>query len=310
VASPTLPGTTSGDAALDRRLDWARSYAEGGDREAAAGMLADLVIEAPQFVAAWFLLGETLEAAGDLEGAAGAFREARERAPDDMMGAGLRLARLGAVPATGAMSPAYVRTLFDQYAGRFDAALRTRLAYRGPEVLAGALEAACAALGRPLAFARALDLGCGTGLAAPLIAPWVARLEGVDLSPAMLAQAERLGLYGGLRAAEMGADLEAAEPGVYDLILAADALCYVAELGPLLGAARRALAPGGLVAATLETHEGAGVILRDTLRYAHGRAHLVAAAEAAGLAIISLDTVSTRTEKGIPVPGLVAVLGR
>jgi predicted TPR repeat methyltransferase len=309
VASPTLAGATSGDAALDRRLDWARAYAEDGDHAAAAGMLADLVIEAPHFAAAWFLLGETLEAAGDLEGAAGAFREARDRAPEDAMGAGLRLARLGGAPAEGAMSAAYVRTLFDQYAGRFDTALRTRLAYRGPELLAAALDAACAAMGRPLAFVRALDLGCGTGLAAPLLAPFVARLEGVDLSPAMLAQAGRLGLYADLRAAEMGADLRAAPAGAYDLIVAADALCYVAELGPLLAAARRALAPSGLLAVTLETHEGEGVILRDTLRYAHARGHLAAAAAAAGLSIVSLDAASTRTEKGAPVPGLVAVLG-
>ncbi|MEP9351029.1 methyltransferase domain-containing protein [Xanthobacter sp. KR7-225] len=206
------------------------------------------------------------------------------------------------------MSAAYVRALFDQYAGRFDAALRTRLAYRGPECLAAALEAACAAGSRPLRFARALDLGCGTGLAAPLLAPWVDRLEGVDLSPAMLAQAARLGLYAELREAEMGADLAAAEAGVYDLIAGADALCYVAELGQILGAARRALAPGGLMAVTLETHDGAGVILRDTLRFAHARAHLEAAAQAAGLAVVVLEAASTRTEKSAPVPGLVAVL--
>lgn len=309
MASLSLPGATSGDAALDRRLDWARSYAEAGEAEAAAGMLADLVIEAPHFVAAWFLLGETLEAAGDLEGAAGAFREVLARAPQDVMGAGLRLARLGAAPAEGAMSAAYVRTLFDQYADRFDTALRTRLAYRGPELLAGAIQAACVATGRPLAFARALDLGCGTGLAAPRLAPWAGRLEGVDLSPAMLAQAGRLGLYAELREAEMIADLEAAAAGAYDLIVAADAVCYVAELGPLLAAARRALAPGGLLAMTLEAHAGDGVVLRETLRYAHGRAHLDAAAQAAGLRITSLEEASTRTEKGAPVPGLVAVLG-
>ena len=67
------------------------------------------------------------------------------------------------------------------------------------------------------------------------------------------------------------------------------------------------LAPGGLFAFTVETHDGDGVILQPTLRYAHGAAHVRAALEAAGLRCVSLQPVSTRKEKGVPVPGLVVV---
>ena len=35
-----------------------------------------------------------------------------------------------------------------------------------------------------------LDIGCGTGLCGPLVAPYARRLVGVDLSGRMLAQAE------------------------------------------------------------------------------------------------------------------------
>ncbi|MFG1280993.1 methyltransferase domain-containing protein [Xanthobacter autotrophicus] len=299
----------SGDPVLDRRLDWARAFLAEGDASACAELLAETVTDAPHFAAAWFLLGEARAALADRTGAAEAFERVRALDPDDALGAGLHLARLGAAPAEGAMSAAYVRTLFDQYADRFDTALRDKLAYRGPELLFEALTRAAAARGRTLDFAEGLDLGCGTGLAGVLFAQVVEQLAGVDLSPAMLEKAAALGLYARLEAGEMGAALEAVPEVSLDLILAADALCYVADLTPIFHAARRVLRADGLFAFTLETHEGDGVILRDTLRYAHSADHIRALAHAAGLAIVLLEAASTRAEKGVAVPGLVCVLG-
>ncbi|MEP9366036.1 methyltransferase domain-containing protein [Xanthobacter sp. VNH20] len=302
-----VPIPLSGDPALHRRLDWARAYLDGGEGKVAAEMLADLVEEAPHFLAGWFLLGEAREAAGDAAGAIFAYEEALTRDEADVLGAGLRLARLGARGPGGAMSPAFVRTLFDQYAGRFDTALREGLAYRGPEVLDAALRTACHAAGAPLRFGRALDLGCGTGLAAPLLAPACDALVGVDLSPAMIEKARHLGLYAALETGEMVAFLKDQPPGAADLVLAADALCYLADLDGVFRAAARALVPAGWLAFTVETHDGAGILLRDTLRYAHGRAYVADALAAAGFATPVLEPVSTRTEKGVPVPGLVCV---
>ncbi|MFG1375563.1 methyltransferase domain-containing protein [Xanthobacter autotrophicus] len=299
----------SGDPVLDRRLDWARAFLAEGDASACAELLAETVADAPHFAAAWFLLGEARAALADRDGAAQAFARVRALDSDDVLGAGLHLARLGTAPAEGAMSAAYVRTLFDQYADRFDTALRDKLAYRGPELLFEALTRAASARGRTLAFAEGLDLGCGTGLAGVLFAQVVERLAGVDLSPAMLEKAAALNLYARLEAGEMGAALEAVPDASLDLVLAADALCYVADLAPILRAARRALRADGLFAFTLETHEGDGVILRDTLRYAHGAGHVRALAQAAGFAIVLLEPASTRAEKGVPVPGLIGVLG-
>ena len=65
--------------------------------------------------------------------------------------------------------------------------------YRGPALLRDAVEAVMRAAGRPMRFGAMLDLGCGTGLAGAAFRPFVDRLAGVDLSPAMIAQArERL----------------------------------------------------------------------------------------------------------------------
>ena len=74
--------------------------------------------------------------------------------PDDRHGAALRLARLGgADPATQALH-GYVRTLFDQYAPRFDRALAD-LSYSAPALLREAVDEAWARASAPCSISAA-----------------------------------------------------------------------------------------------------------------------------------------------------------
>jgi predicted TPR repeat methyltransferase len=82
---------------------------------------------------------------------------------------------------------------------------------------------------------------------------------------------------------------------------------YLDDLAPVLKTAAHVVAPAGLLAFSVETHDGHDVLLRDTLRYAHGEDHVQTALAAAGLKLVSLESASTRTEKGVPVPGLIVV---
>jgi predicted TPR repeat methyltransferase len=68
-----------------------------------------------------------------------------------------------------------------------------------------------------------------------------------------------------------------------DLILAADAMIYLSDLAPLLGEAKRLLVAGGLLAFTVETHRGEGVVLGEGLRYAHSAGYVRTSIEACGL---------------------------
>ena len=90
-------------------------------------------------------------------------------------------------------------------------------------------------------------------------------------------------------------------------MLAADVFVYVSDLAPVFAAVARVLTPGGIFAFTVETHADRGVRLQPTLRYAHGADHVRAALAAAGLACVELARASTRSEKGVPVDGLVVV---
>jgi predicted TPR repeat methyltransferase len=295
---------SSGDLLADRRFVWAQDCEAKGDLPGAAELLLQALELTPGYASAWFALGEIREKIGDRAGAIEAFAKARDAGPEDRHGAGLHLIRLsGGSPAE--MPAAYVRTLFDHYAEGFDRALMQGLGYRAPALLLAAAEAICA----EKRFSAMLDLGCGTGLAGAAFRPIVDRLVGVDLSPGMVEQARAKQLYDRLAVDDVMHFLagEKTAGAIYDLVAAADVFVYLPDVTPVAAAAAAVLSPGGIFAFTVETHRGMGVMLGDALRYAHSADHVRAAIHDAGLMLLSLDSAATRTEKGVPVSGLVAV---
>src|SRR3984893_17849898 len=191
---------SSGDLIADRRFDFARDLQLKGDLVAAADLLLQATELAPGFASAWFTLGEIRQTLGEREAAIAAFCKARDVDPDDCHGASLRLMLLGAEKLSD-MPPAYVRALFDQYAPKFESALVGDLGYRGPALLFKAVLATRAAARKPAFFKRAIDLGCGTGLAATAFAKEVDHFIGIDLSPRMIEKARATGLYAELEVA-------------------------------------------------------------------------------------------------------------
>jgi predicted TPR repeat methyltransferase len=274
----------------------------GRTAEAAASYRRASELE-PGRVSVWRLLGKVLEQTGDRDGAIQALRRARELDPSDPFGAGVELMRLGA-DQVSEMPPAYVRLLFDQYAATFDSALVESLGYRGPQVLFEAVRSACLAHHKPAKFKCAIDLGCGTGLAAAAFAKMVDQFTGIDLSPAMIEKARATGLYAELKVTDMLEGLRSTPDCGVELVLAADAMVYVADLSPVLKQASRVLASGGVLAFTLERHDGDGFIMGEGRRYAHSAAYARASIEAAGLVVLRLEQQPIRTEGGVPVPSL------
>jgi predicted TPR repeat methyltransferase len=300
---------SSGDLVADRRFDFARDLQMKGDLAAAADLLLQAIELAPGFASAWFTLGQIREQLGEYVAATAAFRKARQADPEDRHGASLRLMLLGAQELSD-MPQAYVRTLFDQYAPRFETALVDDLGYRGPALLFKAVLAARHAVRKPAFFKRGIDLGCGTGLAASAFASEVDHFIGIDLSPRMIERARASGLYAQLEVNDMVEGLRGRPAASADLILAADAMVYLSDLAPLLREAARVLAPGGLIAFTVETHGGDRVILGEGLRYAHAAGYVRAGLGEAGLVLSRLDDLSARNEDNAPVPGLVVVATR
>ncbi|MEJ8572516.1 class I SAM-dependent DNA methyltransferase [Microbaculum marinum] len=282
--------------------------AEGGDAEGALSVLDQALEIAPGWAAGWCVRADLAERAGLRSEAVAALRRAAGLDPDDLMGAGLRLAALGAVPVPDAMPQAYVRTLFDQYAPRFDRALVEGLDYAAPWHLRDLLCGWLAERGRDR-FARVLDLGCGTGLLGEALRGSVSWLEGIDLSPGMLAEAAAKGVYDRVVEGDAVAVLSG-ERETCDLVAAADVLGYLGDLSAVFLAAARALVPGGLFAASAERYDGAGYMLGPGLRFAHSQAYLQACAATAGLTVAATAQVRLRSERGEPVDGLILLAGK
>jgi predicted TPR repeat methyltransferase len=297
---------SSGDLLADRRFEFARDLQLKGDLPAAADLLEQAIELAPNFTSAWFTLGEIRQQLEENDKAIDAFQRARASDPGDRHGAAVKLMRLGAVELDE-MPRDFVQTLFDQYAPRFEAALLGDLDYRAPQLLFKAVLTVRNAAKKPALFKRAIDLGCGTGLGAAAFAKEVDHFTGIDLSPGMIEQARVTGLYAELEVADMVLGLRGKADASANLILAADAMCYVSDIAPVLHEGKRVLTAGGVFAFTLETHDGDGVVIGEGLRYAHGKKTVRDKVVAAGLALAHLEEASPRTEDNAPVRGLVVV---
>lgn len=191
------------------------------------------------------------------------------------------------------VADAYVRENFNSYAPHYDEHMLGALGYRTHQTIAAEFKRLLPAP------ARVLDLGCGTGLLAPELADY--SLTGVDLSPEMLQQASARG-YEQLHCAEIGAFLANVEPGHYAAALAADSLIYFGDLHAVFAEIQRALGRGGVFIASFEAAEQ-DVALQLNGRYAHSKAHIQAAAVAAGLEIVALESHSGRKEGNANVAG-------
>ena len=183
---------SSGDLLADRRYRYAEACLAEGDHAGAADLAEQVLEIAPRYAPAWLLLGRAREGLAEPGGdpdlraaAARAYACALDIDPDDTLGVRAHLVRLGSSDGLPALSPAYVRALFDGYAPRFERHLVEGLGYVGPDLVRDALPP------EPPHLGTALDLGCGTGLMAQALGGLCASIEGVDLSPRMLEKARK-----------------------------------------------------------------------------------------------------------------------
>jgi predicted TPR repeat methyltransferase len=284
---------------------------------AGAVMLAEGAREAGVADASTFgLKAYALSSLGRHEEAADAYADALKLGPDDPYVR--HMANAGAMrsDATRA-SAAYVRDVFDGYAGRFEAHLIS-LGYRIPGVMRNAvcrhwaLGAAAARTDRTQ-IGPVLDLGCGTGLAAVALADLpLGPFVGVDLAPRMLERAREKRLYAELHERDI-IEFLTDDVRQWPLILAADVLCYLGPLHPLFDAVYQRLPPGGVFICSAEELVGPHIGNGDWAlgsRFTHARDYLVRQARAAGFAMRAIDPEVQRNDAGAPVPGFLMVLER
>ena len=216
-----------------------------------------------------------------------------------------KIAEAEAIKARPRSDAGYVRHLFDQFSTDYDARMIGQLAYRAPQILrelAGLVMAGRDGL-------SILDLGCGTGLSGAVFADLASRLDGVDLSAAMIEKARARNIYDSLAVADIEGHL-AHDGREYDLILAADTLVYLGDLAAIFAGATRRLAAGGFFLFTVEWKEDAGFELGPKRRWRHSEAYLRDMVARTGFEVAGLVACAPRSEANVPVEGLAVALSR
>jgi predicted TPR repeat methyltransferase len=260
--------------------------------------------------------GHALSNLGCDDEAAAAYRDALSLAPEDPYLRHLVVSS-GTMPDSKRAPAGYIRTVFDEYADRFESHLAA-LEYRIPAAIRSLLlSAPKIAAGGPLG--PVLDLGCGTGMvAAALHGLPLGPITGIDLSPRMLSYARAKRIYAELRAGDIVDEL-ATHRQRWPLIIAADVLCYFGALDELLALVYERLDPGGWFIFSVEevrpNHDGTITgngkwALQRQGRYAHSENYVNEAVRATGLRVVQIDRLTIRQDAGAAVPGFLLVAER
>jgi predicted TPR repeat methyltransferase len=295
---------------------------------------------APHVAEGWYNLGICLRNEGDVEGSIAMLREAIER--DALYfrayeALAMLLYQLGRIPEAAKVytdwsmhepasakathmaaamsgqnaptraSDTYVRQLFDDAAGKFDANLE-RLAYRAPQMVAAALNERAQQTQLP----TVLDAGCGTGLCGPLIRARCRHLVGVDLSPKMIERAGERDCYDELVVSELTAFLHW-RPRAFDAVISADTLVYFGPLEHAFAVAHESLRDEGWLIFTLEALDPVTTDdyrLEVHGRYAHSEAYVRRALASAGFTVDSLAHDTLRQERERDVYGYLVIARR
>lgn len=251
-------------------------------------------------------LAGLLHALGRTDEARAEYHEALRLRPDDQSVRYL-LAALDQSPPPPTAPPDYVRSLFDDYAEKFESQLTQQLEYRTPERLFALVREFTGKAARSLDI---MDLGCGTGLCGVLFREYARRLVGVDLSPAMVEKARSREIYDELLVEEVVAAL-GRMPEQFDLILAGDVFVYIGDLKPVFLAAHAALRPGGLFAFSVEAGApGTDYAMHRAARYTHSTEYVRAVSRQTPFEELALSSVELRKQDGVPVTGHLCVLRR
>ncbi len=255
----------------------------------------------PNYVSALFNLAQAFHNSGKLSEASKYYQKVLALEPDHTQAAFLlKASSCDQKDIPEAPPIQYVKGLFDQCSDKFEEILVKELDYKTPGHL---LSLALPYLGEGLAI---LDLGCGTGLAAPLLRPLASYLAGLDASQRMLVQAEKKGLYDELVQADILKEW-GLKKKVFDFMFCADVLVYIGALESVFSNIKKYLRPRGMLAFSVEESNTSKYELRASGRYAHSENYIETCLSAGGFELLESKQSVLRYDQNKPVQGILFV---
>jgi len=244
-------------------------YSKQGKNEAAIDCLKKSLALLPADVNTLYNLAGVYGNTEKNAQAAQCLRQVLELDPDHAAAQHMLAACSGATTETA--PPQYIENTFDLYAASFDSHLEGKLQYAVPTALRTVLQET---VGSKRRFARAIDLGCGTGLSGRSFRDMADNLIGIDLSANMLAKAKEKNIYDRLIRQDITAFLQDC-PEQFDLFIATDVFVYVGRLERIFTAISRCAAPGAFFVFSIERAEGEDDYrLRSSCRYAQSPVYI------------------------------------
>ena len=217
--------------------------------------------------------------------------------PDNIVARHLCDAFSGKIPESG--ETAYLTELFDAFADTFDATLDA-LDYRLPLIVKNALTNLFPSGQKA---ASVLDAGCGTGLCAKALRAFSETLTGVDLSERMLEKAENRHVYDTLTKADLLTFLPGHE-NAFDLIVAADVVCYMGDLSEIAEKTFNALRSGGFFLFSVEkSDKKSDFEFCPTGRFRHKKEYVSNVLTKTGFDVLSVSEETLRNENSKSVEG-------
>ncbi|MGB1540117.1 MAG: methyltransferase, partial [Rickettsiales bacterium] len=287
-------------APIDVQYGIALKRMQEGEFEDAATRLKMVVKFRPQHVDAWYQLGICASESGDVADAEEAYQQVLHLNPaHEEARFMLAVASPMALPQEQQpkFTPLSLATpYFDDMAADYDVEQLEVLGYHGHERLH---ESVSKFLKPDYRHYHIVDLGCGTGLVGTLFRDVAGKMEGVDISPAMLEQAANRrdskgrAVYDELHTVDLRRFLLDQTPTSVDIITAANVFPYVGGLTPVFDGAVHILKVGGLFAFTVEETDAPefGLIAGEG-RFGHQDAYIIEQAKRVGMDVVESRPVA------------------
>lgn len=274
---------------------------ESDKLEEAVAIYKQAIAISPNLGDAHYNLGITLHRMGRIDEARQFIEKAVEFMPDLSEGKHLLAALNG--ETTNSPPRAYVEKLFDKYASRFEKSLVDDLEYKiHIRITQMILEKST-----DDSLGSILDLGCGTGLVGTEIRNCCHRIEGVDISESMLAEAKKKNLYDKLTHQEI-ADYLTKEKLDFDYFILTDVFIYIGDLSDVFRLIKARNSTGGRLVFSIEQSDGESFYLEKTGRYSHSKSYIANLCELFGYTILHFETIKLRKEHSHFIAGELYIL--
>jgi len=217
----------------------------------------------PNHSEALFRLGKLMSEKGKYDDAIDFFQKSIEYQQVDSLGAIYELAKLGIGKIPKKTPSEAIKKFYASKSDLYDEFANQN--YNGHKLITDAFVAANGEiLGK-----RILDLGCGTGALGEFFSKYASELVGVDLSKAMLAQAQKTGHYHKLVESDAEKFLAKWQTGSFDYIILAAVLVHYGDLAPIFSALNGAISPNGQVVLTVFVSDEEDIQLTKNNFYSH-----------------------------------------